>query len=236
MTIEDNSTAAGDVMFAATNYFASELTGSATINLVRVGGSTGAISITGLTTSGGTATPGVDFEPTNVVMSFGDGASNASFTVTLLRNPLATGSQTVNLTLTNVTGGAEILPPFVVPLTILDADTGFAFTMHAGFYLFVDETNGAASPSEWIGSAQLNGSFSVQYATADGTANAGSNYVASSNTLNFSPEGETFQTVTIPIFNNPQITGNLIFYVQLSNPVFAGPACQSHDNSRHHIG
>ena len=168
LTIEDNSTSAGDIMFASTNYSVSELSGSVTINLIRTNGSTGEISVTALTTSGGTAAAGVDYAPTNVTVDFVDGQTNAFFTVSVLRNPLVTGNQTVNLTLTNISGtnGPEILPPSTVPLTILDADTGFAFDLPA---YFVDETNGSITITvDRIGAT--NGSFTVQYATTNGTA------------------------------------------------------------------
>ena len=49
----------------------------------------------------------------------------------------------------------------------------------------------------------------------------GTNYTAVSGTLNFAP-GQTFQTFTIPILYDPQITGNLTFFVQLSNPSSPG--------------
>jgi hypothetical protein len=61
-------------------------------------------------------------------------------------------------------------------------------------------------------------SLSVSFATADGTAVAGTDYVATSQTVTFSP-GITQQTVTVPLLN---LTGNSkTFYGQLSAPVGA---------------
>ncbi len=44
---------------------------------------------------------------------------------------------------------------------------------------------------------------------------AGVNYTATSGTLTFVP-GQTFETFIVPISDDPQITGNLIFFVNLS--------------------
>ena len=60
-------------------------------------------------------------------------------------------------------------------------------------------------------------SFTVQYATADATATAGSDYTAKSGTLTFGPS-VTSQTIAIPIRNDTAIEGDESFTVTLSNP------------------
>jgi hypothetical protein len=61
-------------------------------------------------------------------------------------------------------------------------------------------------------------SLSVNFATADGTAVAGTDYVSTSQTVTFSP-GMTQQTVTVPLLN-PGASG-ITFYGQLSSPTGA---------------
>jgi hypothetical protein len=61
-------------------------------------------------------------------------------------------------------------------------------------------------------------SLSVNFATADGTAVAGTDYVSTSQTVTFSP-GTTEQTVTVPLLN-PEATA-ITFYGQLSSPTGA---------------
>lgn len=56
---------------------------------------------------------------------------------------------------------------------------------------------------------------SVSFATADGTAVAGSDYVSTTKTLNF-PAGATSVTVSVPLLVDPD--GGKIFYGQLSAP------------------
>jgi serralysin len=58
----------------------------------------------------------------------------------------------------------------------------------------------------------------VNFATADGTAVAGTDYVSTSQTVTFSP-GTTEQTVTVPLLN-PEATA-ITFYGQLSSPTGA---------------
>lgn len=60
----------------------------------------------------------------------------------------------------------------------------------------------------------------VHYATSDGTATAGSDYVATSGTLTFAP-GQTVQTITVPVAGDLNIEPDETFSVTLSNAVNA---------------
>jgi DNA-binding beta-propeller fold protein YncE len=57
----------------------------------------------------------------------------------------------------------------------------------------------------------------VSYATADGTAKAGTNYTATSGTLTFAP-GVTSKTIDVPLLDSASQTTSLSFTVNLSNP------------------
>jgi len=63
------------------------------------------------------------------------------------------------------------------------------------------------------------GSFSVNYATANGTALAGSDYVASSGTLTFA-SNESSKTITITLYGSGpnSIEPQEYFYINLSSP------------------
>ena len=60
------------------------------------------------------------------------------------------------------------------------------------------------------------GAVTVDYATADGTATAGSDYLSASGTLTFA-DGETSQTVTVEINGDVTAEGNEGFFVNLAN-------------------
>jgi chitinase len=61
---------------------------------------------------------------------------------------------------------------------------------------------------------------SVAYATADGSARAGIDYVASAHTLTFTP-GQTEQNITVAVDAAPQYAAPRTFAVNLSSPVGA---------------
>jgi hypothetical protein len=60
----------------------------------------------------------------------------------------------------------------------------------------------------------------VSYATADGTATAGSDYTATSGKLSFAP-GETSKTVDVPVIGDTAVEPNETFTLTLSNAVNA---------------
>src|SRR5262249_4997906 len=60
----------------------------------------------------------------------------------------------------------------------------------------------------------------VQYATVDGTATAGVDYLATSGTLRFEP-GQTTRTITVLVVGDGQREGDEAFTVVLSGPVNA---------------
>jgi hypothetical protein len=61
-------------------------------------------------------------------------------------------------------------------------------------------------------------SVSVNYATIDGTAVAGTDYTATSGTLTWSPGDADAKTIVIPITNNGLRSGSRTFTVALSSP------------------
>ena len=71
------------------------------------------------------------------------------------------------------------------------------------------------------------GAVSVQYATQDGTAQAGSDYTSTSGTLTFG-DGEARKTITVPILDDTAFEGHESLFVRLQNPtggaVVGGPA------------
>lgn len=60
----------------------------------------------------------------------------------------------------------------------------------------------------------------VDYATADGTATAGSDYASASGTLSFAA-GETTKQVTVAVLGDTADEANEVFYVNLSGAINA---------------
>ena len=61
------------------------------------------------------------------------------------------------------------------------------------------------------------GTVTVDYATGDGTAEAGSDYTATSGTLTFA-SGETGKTVSVPVLDDAHDEGSETLTLTLSNP------------------
>jgi uncharacterized repeat protein (TIGR01451 family) len=60
--------------------------------------------------------------------------------------------------------------------------------------------------------------FSVDYATADGGAAAGSDYTTTTGTMNFAADGAATQTINVPIIGDARVEGSESFMLTLSNP------------------
>jgi hypothetical protein len=86
----------------------------------------------------------------------------------------------------------------------------------------VVEASGAVATFRVTLSKALSTTVSVKFSTLNGTASAGSDFVAKSGTLTFLP-GQTSKVVTISIINNaePPVEPTEFFYVALSNSIGA---------------
>ena len=60
--------------------------------------------------------------------------------------------------------------------------------------------------------------MTVNFASLDGTAKAGKNYVATSGTVSFAP-GETRKSIPVTILPDSTMTTDLAFTLRLSSPV-----------------
>ncbi|MEY4750602.1 MAG: hypothetical protein RIQ60_2816, partial [Pseudomonadota bacterium] len=88
--------------------------------------------------------------------------------------------------------------------------------------MVVDETAGTVTISVMLDAPSAE-PVSVDFQTQDATAVAGTNYTATSGTLNFAA-GQTVGTITIPILHDGQATGRELFSVFFSHPVGAALA------------
>src|SRR5204862_7228603 len=107
-------------------------------------------------------------------------------------------------------------PSFSWALTGTDAP-GQAGTLHfsaPGYSVVENQGTATITVTRTNGSA---GSVSVNYATSNGTATAGSDYTATSGTLTFAA-GETSKTFTVPIINDTAVENAETFTLTLSSP------------------
>jgi hypothetical protein len=115
-----DQTGAGTLQFSAATYTVNEYAGSATITVTRAGGSSGAVAVS-YATSNGTATAGSDYAATSGTLYWSDGdTAGKTFAVPIVNDSASEGNETVNLTLSNPTGGAILGSPSTAALTIVD--------------------------------------------------------------------------------------------------------------------
>jgi uncharacterized delta-60 repeat protein len=215
LTINNTVTAAGQLSFAATNFAANASDGFGYLTVVRSGGSSGTVSAN-YTTADGTAKAGVNYTASSGTVTLTPGLTNATISVKLLNNTVAEAPVSLSVMLsTNQDGssGATLIAPTNATLTIFNTNAVIAFAAATNTF---SETAGTV----FITVARFNttsGSNSVHYATADGTAQAGVNYVSASGTVTFGP-GQSLVTIPVTLIHDTNVTGTVAFTVNLSNP------------------
>jgi hypothetical protein len=205
------------VSFATPNFFVAKnvLTGHADIHVVRTGSASGTASVDFLTTTNGTAVPGLDFTPQNVTLTFAPGETDKDVQIAVTNNLLPRGNQTVFFTLTNAVN-TVLAAPTNATLTILDTVYAPGILSFLTNSIVVNEADGNA----YLTVIRTNGSsgiVSVAYATVAGTAVPGVNYTTTTGNLTFA-DGVTNGTIVVPLINNNVTLGPVSFSVTLSHP------------------
>lgn len=163
-------------------------------------------------TANGTALSGTNYTATSGTLTFPVGTTSASFTVQTIHDGVYTANLTMNATLSNPSGDAV--------LGIAGATGTIVNTDAQGASLAISPANAnEGSPLSFTvtRSGNTTSAVTVNYVTANGTALAGTNYAATSGTLNF-PAGVTSQTITVPTSDDHVYTANLLMAVSLSSP------------------
>jgi hypothetical protein len=205
----------GALMFSAATYSVIENAGTATITIVRTNGSSGTVTID-YATANGTATAGSDYTAASGTLTFQDGEDTKTFTVAIQDNGLQGPDKTVNLTLSNPTGGGSLTAPSTAVLTIVN-DNKPTLQFSSATYEGSSVNSGAFATITVTRSKVTAGAASVNYSTANGTANAGTDYTTTSGTLNFA-DGQTSRTFTIPLTQKFVYQADMTVNLSLSNP------------------
>lgn len=164
-----------------------------------------------------TATAGSDYTAQSGTLTFNPGETTQTLTIPILGDLLDEANETVLVNLTSPT--QAILADSQGRGTLIDDDgqptifisdvsrvegnsgtTGFSFT--------VSLSNASTLP------------VTVEYATADNTAQAGTDYTPTAGTLSFAV-GETSQTITVLVAGEIDLEADETFWVNLINPVNA---------------
>jgi len=214
----------GTVQFAQAFYTVGEGAGSVTITVTRTGGSSGAIGVN-YVFAGGTATgasscsAGVDYAALSGTLNWANGdTAPKTFNVTICEDLLVEGNENFLSFLNTPTGGATIGTQSSTDVTITDNDAPPPGAFSVNDVRVIEGNTGGANA---VFTVTYTGATpaSVNYATANGTALAGVDYLPTSGTLNFATAGT--QTVSVAIIGKTLKEANETFFLNLSNPVNA---------------
>jgi hypothetical protein len=219
ITIAGDATApVGSVQLSATTYSVSQSAGTVTVTATRTGGTNGAITV-GYATTNGSAVGGTDFTATSGTLSWASGNATAmTFTVAVSDTTPFSGNKSFSVGLSAATGGATVSTPSTATVTIAGTATaavgslqlsgsGYPVGQAAGSLTVTVNRTGGSS-----------GAVSVAYGTANGTAVAGTDYSATSGTLNWASGDATAKTFSVPISNAQPFSGTKQFSVSVSGP------------------
>src|SRR5436190_9700701 len=112
------------ISFSSSTYSVNEDTGlgGAVINFVRAGSTNNGASVDFVTTTNGTALPGINYTPVSNTVSFVAGQTNAIWQVPVFHDLSAQGDKTVTMILTNPQSSV-LVAPAQATLTIVDVET-----------------------------------------------------------------------------------------------------------------
>jgi hypothetical protein len=206
--------AASTISFSPATYSVLEANTSVTVTVTRTNGIDGAASVS-YATSGGTATAMTQYTPTSGTLSWAAGdPSSRTFAVPIIYAGIWEVSDTVNLVLSNPTGTTTpVLGTSTAIITIMDSEPGVLQFNQSSYS--VNETGGSITLSV-VRSSGAYGAASLNYATANGTAVAGTDYTAASGTLSWANGDMSTKNITVPIINGGVFGPNKAFTVNLS--------------------
>jgi subtilisin family serine protease/Ca2+-binding RTX toxin-like protein len=184
--------------------------------LTRTGPTTSSLTVN--VALSGTATNGTDYTTIPTTVTFAAGSSTALVNLNVIDDTLVEGTETATLTVTSGTGYTVGTSASAI-VNIADNDLPI-------IDLSANQTvvEGITSPQNVIYTVTLSSdsteTVTVQYATVNNTAIAGSDYTATSGTLTFDP-GVISQDIIIPILNNSLNEAQETFNLTLSSPTNA---------------
>jgi len=210
----------GALQFSSAVYSVNENGGPATVTVKRVGGNFGTVSVQYATVAGGTAAAGSDYTTVSGTLIWGHGdAADKTFTIPIVDDSAAESNETVNLALSNATNGTLPGSPTAAVLTINDNES--QPTISISDVSQVEGNSGTANFAFTVSlSATSSQTVSVNYTTADNSAQSGSDYQAANGLISFAP-GETSKPINVSVNGDTQVEPDEKFIVNVSNAVNA---------------
>ena len=207
----------GKIQFTASDYNVHETAGSVTLNVERVDGSYGAISID-YETADNEAQAGSDYTAKSGTLNWVDGDTSLRQVIVFISDDSEyEGNEFFNIFLSNPQGGVAYGSPKDSSIKILDDESpsNGSIRFEADSYS-VDEKGNAFIHIKRFG--ETAGEVSIDVATSNGTAVAGEDYEVSSAHLIW-PDGDaTSLDIMVSISEDDLVEGDETVYITMSNP------------------
>lgn len=216
VTIEDEDPLPPSLAFTQASATVDETAGTVTVDVVRSGDPNADVSVSYATVDA-TALAGSDYDTTSGILHFAPGTISRTIVVPIRDDDEFEGDETFSLVLSDPTNGAGLGAITSATITIVSEDPPPATLSFVFSTAAVSESAGSVTIQVTRG-GDPNAEVSVSYATADGTALAGSDYSAATGTLNFAA-GVLSRTIVVPILDDSVVENGKEFSVVLSQPV-----------------
>lgn len=210
-----------EIQFASSTYAIDESGATIDVDVVRSNAS-GSYAVN-YATLDGTSVSSSDYVATSGTLSFADGEVSKSISISIIDDTIVEGKEIFSILLSSPTGGAVIGSIGTANLVINDTEAGqFELVQPA---VPVKESDGQIT----LRVNRIDGDRSnatLNFATIDGSAIGGSDFVAASGVLEFK-SNEITKTITIQILGDSVLDDNETFQVQIFNPTNGSSLGQS---------
>jgi hypothetical protein len=195
-----------------------ESAGTVTVNVTRSFG-VAPFSVSYETRNYGLSRPaeaGSDYTHVSGTLSFAEGETTKTFSLTILQDSLDELDETLTLALGNPTNGVQVSFGSQFELTIVDDDP--SPTLSIEDVVVVEGDSGANVKAVFILrlSAPSGRSYEVDFATASGTATA-ADFLPVSGKISL--PGQSASTLSVPVYGDTAIEPDEHFFLNLSNAV-----------------
>jgi len=210
-----NDDVAGSFQFSSATSSISEDAVNVLLTVTRTGGAASGPTVQ-YSTGGGTATAGQDYRSATDTLTFGANETSKTVTLTIVNDAIDEPDETFNVALSNPTGGATLGSPTVSQVTILDNDP--PPDMAIDDVTVAEGNSGTATAVFTVRLSATSGrTITVNYASADITATAGTDYQSVTGTLTFEPSTLT-KTIAVPLIPDTAYEPDETFNINLTSP------------------
>ena len=208
-----NSPSVGGVMaFSSATYTGNESEGQIMLTVSRTGGILGTVTVDYATSNGTAVAPG-DFTTTSGTLTFLENELSQTITVPIINDGTPEALEDFTVALSNPLGTDASLGA-ITTSTVSIRDSAGSLQLANSSYVVSEGTASATITITRINGTT--GGVSVDYATAAGTATAGSDYTETTGTLSLG-DGIASGTFNIPLLNDGDIEAAETVTISLTN-------------------